>query len=141
MATRDISEYQQLLNTLRATQRVVYLCGADASMSLGSHRLSWASWIIEGKKYLTKSEQGELDRKIGLWTSDELIDAATFLLGSLKRTDLYRTFMDKTIGSLHPANTEFKDALRWMWRAGDIIARTNYDMQIEEALNAKGDQL
>lgn len=98
MATRHISEYPQLLNTVLSTQKVVYLCGAGASMSLGSHRLSWANWIIEGKKYLTMPEQGELDRRIGSWTSEELIDAATFLLGSLKRSDLYRTFMDKTIG-------------------------------------------
>lgn len=78
MATRHISEYPQLLNTVLSTQKVVYLCGAGASMSLGSHRLSWANWIIEGKKYLTMPEQGELDRRIGSWTSEELIDAATF---------------------------------------------------------------
>lgn len=41
MATRHISEYPQLLNTVLSTQKVVYLCGAGASMSLGSHRLSW----------------------------------------------------------------------------------------------------
>lgn len=138
MATRHISEYPQLLNTVLSTQKVVYLCGAGASMSLGSHRLSWANWIIEGKKYLTMPEQGELDRRIGSWTSEELIDAATFLLGSLKRSDLYRTFMDKTIGVLHPTNMEFKDALSKMWRAGDLITTTNYDIQIEETLSAKG---
>lgn len=138
MATRHISEYPQLLNTVLSTQKVVYLCGAGASMSLGSHRLSWANWIIEGKKYLTMPEQGELDRRIGSWTSEELIDAATFLLGSLKRSDLYRTFMDKTIGVLHPTNMEFKDVLSKMWRAGDLITTTNYDIQIEETLSAKG---
>lgn len=138
MATRHISEYPQLLNTVLSTQKVVYLCGAGASMSLGSHRLSWANWIIEGKKYLTMPEQGELDRRIGSWTSEELIDAATFLLDSLKRSDLYRTFMDKTIGVLHPTNMEFKDALSKMWRAGDLITTTNYDIQIEETLSAKG---
>lgn len=46
--------------------------------------------------------------------------------------------MNQTIGALHPVNTEFKEALCKVWRAGDLIATTNYDTQIEETLNAKG---
>lgn len=72
------------------------------------------------------------------WTAEELIDAATFLLGKLKSSGAYQTFMNQTIGALHPVNTEFKEALCKVWRAGDLIATTNYDTQIEETLNAKG---
>lgn len=64
--------------------------------------------------------------------------AATFLLGKLKSSGAYQTFMNQTIGALHPVNTEFKEALCKVWRAGDLIATTNYDTQIEETLNAKG---
>lgn len=138
MPARNISEYPQLLNAIHSAEKIVYLCGAGASMSLGSHRLSWTNWIAEGRKYLTIPEQNELNLKIGSWTAEELIDAATFLLGKLKSSGAYQTFMNQTIGALHPVNTEFKEALCKVWRAGDLIATTNYDTQIEETLNAKG---
>lgn len=138
MPARNISEYPQLLNAIHSAEKIVYLCGAGASMSLGSHRLSWTNWIAEGRKYLTIPEQNELNLKIGSWTAEELIDAATFLLGKLKSSGAYQTFMNQTIGALHPVNTEFKEALCKVWRAGDLTATTNYDTQIEETLNAKG---
>lgn len=138
MPARNISEYPQLLNAIHSAEKIVYLCGAGASMSIGSHRLSWTNWIAEGRKYLTIPEQNELNLKIGSWTAEELIDAATFLLGKLKSSGAYQTFMNQTIGALHPVNTEFKEALCKVWRAGDLIATTNYDTQIEETLNAKG---
>lgn len=56
MPARNISEYPQLLNAIRSAEKIVYLCGAGASMSLGSHRLSWTNWIVEGRKYLTIPE-------------------------------------------------------------------------------------
>ena len=51
----------QLLNAIHSAEKIVYLCGAGASMSLGSHRLSWTNWIAEGRKYLTIPEQNELN--------------------------------------------------------------------------------
>lgn len=56
MPARNISEYPQLLNAIHSAEKIVYLCGAGASMSLGSHRLSWTNWIAEGRKYLTIPE-------------------------------------------------------------------------------------
>ena len=47
-------------------QKIVYLCGAGASMSLGDHGLGWGNWILAGKKYLLLPEQYELDRRIGI---------------------------------------------------------------------------
>lgn len=138
MPVNHVSEYPQLLNTVLAGQKIVYLCGAGASMSLGSHSLSWVNWILAGKQYLTLEEQDELDHRIGTWTTDELVDAATFLLNQLKASDFYHTFMNRTIGALHPVNTAFMDAFHKVWRAGDLIATTNYDIQIEETLGAKG---
>lgn len=61
-----------------------------------------------------------------------------FYWAVLKQFRFISTFMDKTIGVLHPTNMEFKDALSKMWRAGDLITTTNYDIQIEETLSAKG---
>ena len=63
MPARNISEYPQLLNAIHSAEKIVYLCGAGASMSLGSHRLSWTNWIAEGRKYLTIPEQNELNLK------------------------------------------------------------------------------
>lgn len=45
--------------------------------------------------------------------------------------------MMSIVGSLHPSNESFKDALKKIWRAGDLIATTNYDLTIEESVNAK----
>lgn len=71
MPARNISEYPQLLNAIHSAEKIVYLCGAGASMSIGSHRLSWTNWIAEGRKYLTIPEQNELNLKIGSWTAEE----------------------------------------------------------------------
>lgn len=75
-------------------------------MSLGGHGLSWPNWILAGRDFLSSSDGAELEHLIGSWTTDELIDSATFLLEKLE--DSYKDFMDKTIGSLHPVNQSFK---------------------------------
>ena len=136
MAVTSISAYPRLQKALETNQKIVYLCGAGASMSLGEHRLSWTNWILAGKGFLSPPECDELDRRIGAWSTDELIDAATFLLERLKAVGAYDTFMERTIGSLHPLNTTFSDALRTVWRAGDMITTTNYDLLIERSVNA-----
>ena len=137
MAASYVANYPQLLKTLATDQKIVYLCGAGASMSLAKHRLSWPNWILAGKDYLSGPDKAELDRRIGAWSTDELIDAVTFLLEKLKLTGSYEDYMAGTIGSLHPNNDVFKDALRKVWRAGDLIATTNYDLTIEESINSE----
>lgn len=132
-----VASYPQLLKTLATEQKIVYLCGAGASMSLGGHRLSWPNWILAGKHYLTSYEQDELDRRIGAWTTNELIDAVTFLLQKLKASGDYDAFMASTVASLHPTSEPFKAALQKVWRSGDLIATTNYDLTIEEAVDAQ----
>ena len=52
-----MANYPQLLKTLATDQRIVYLCGAGASMSLAKHRLSWPNWILAGKDYLSGPEK------------------------------------------------------------------------------------
>ena len=84
MSVINIMDYPQLIKALETKQRIIYLCGAGASMSLGEHRLSWTNWIKKKKDYLSFSDCAELDRRIGSWSSDELINAATFLLKRLK---------------------------------------------------------
>ena len=107
-------------------------------MSLGAHQLSWTRWILEGKKYLTVPEQTQLEQKIGAWSTGELIDAATYLLAGLKAAGCYTEFMDQTMGALHPVDRTFRDALQKIWRAGDLIATTNYDLQLEETVGSTG---
>ena len=135
MAVSYVTDYPQLLKTLEADQKIVYLCGAGVSMSLADHRLNWPNWILTGKNYLDEEEQAELDRRIGSWTTDELINAITFLLEKLKYKGSYKSFMKNTVGSIHPLNDTFKEALRKICRAGDLISTTNYDLAIEEAID------
>lgn len=137
MSVNHIAHFPQLVDILETDEKLVYLCGAGASMSLGDHHTNWPGWILSGNDYLAPMEQQELKRKAGTWSTTELISAATYLLERLKATDQYRLFMDNTIGSLHPKNREFETALRRIWRAGDLIATTNYDLQIEEAISVK----
>ena len=84
MSAMSVTDYPQLAETLVKNKKIVYLCGAGASMSLGNHGLSWANWILAGKDYLTVPDRAELDKRIGSWTSEELIGAVTFLLEKLK---------------------------------------------------------
>ena len=138
MSSIPVSTYPQLLNTLITSPRIVYLCGAGASMSLGEHGLSWPRWILAGKDYLSSAEQDVLESKVGNWTTDELIDAATWLLDRTKSAGAYKAFMEQTIGALHPVNHNFMEALQRIWRMGDLITTTNYDTQIEESVGASG---
>lgn len=137
MSASDVTSYPQLIKALSIEQKIVYLCGAGASMSLAEHRMSWPNWIIKGKDYLSQQEQDDLDKIIGSWSAEELIKAATFLLDKLKASGSYDTFMNSTVGSLHAREDNFIDALRKIWRAGDLISTTNYDLTIEESVNAK----
>ena len=137
MPTSNVASYPQLLKTLGTECKIVYLCGAGASMSLAAHHISWPNWILAGKDYLSDLEKSELDKHIGSWTSDELIDAATYLLERLKANNSYENFMKSTIGSVHPVNRDFIEALRKIWRAGDLVTTTNYDLSIEEAIDAE----
>ena len=52
-----IQDYPQLLQVLEGNQKIVYLCGAGASMALGKHRASWGAWLQNGKHYLTDAEK------------------------------------------------------------------------------------
>lgn len=52
MSTSNVANYPQLLKTLGTEQKIVYLCGAGASMSLADHGMSWPNWILAGKDYL-----------------------------------------------------------------------------------------
>ena len=137
LSTSNVSSYPQLLKVLATEQKIVYLCGAGASMSLAAHHISWSNWILAGKDYLDDPEKTELDKRIGSWSSDELINAATYLLERLKANNSYENFMKSTIGSIHPVDRDFIDALRKIWRAGDLVSTTNYDLSIEEAVAAK----
>ena len=136
MAASSVSDYPQLQKIITPSQRIVYLCGTGVSMSLGTHGLSWVNWISAGKEYLDKEDQEILDNKLGSWKTDELIGAATFLLEKTKVNNNYVSFMNKTVGSLHPSNQSYSDTFRRIWRSGDLIATTNYDLIIEEALNS-----
>lgn len=112
MSAISVINYPQLMSAVTESPKIVYLCGAGASMSLGAHQLSWTRWILEGKKYLTVPEQTQLEQKIGAWSTGELIDAATYLLAGLKAAGCYTEFMDQTMGALHPVDRTFRDALQ-----------------------------
>ena len=84
MSALTPASYPQLMEVLASKQKIVYLCGAGASMALCNHNITWANWILAGKSYLDASKQIELEKKLGSWSSDELINAATFLLEQLK---------------------------------------------------------
>ncbi len=132
----SVTSYLQLLRTLATESKIVYLCGTGASMSLAKHQLSWPSWLLAGKDYLNSFEGDVLDKRLGTMSTDELIDAATFLLERLKDSGSYEAFMTSTIGSLHPMDRVLADAFRRVWRAGDLIVTTNYDLTIEEVVDA-----
>lgn len=136
MPIHHITDYPSLLSTLENPEKIVYLCGAGASMSLGEHRSSWAAWLGAGKTYLTSKEQHEFDTIIGSWTAKELIDAASYLLEHLKANGNYVSFMDSTISPICPRQQEFIRALRKIWRSGDFISTTNYDLAIEKSVDA-----
>lgn len=133
MAHRHVSDYPVLQQVLKSYEKIVYLCGAGASMSLGQHRNSWGVWLRTGRNRLLPAQQVDFDALAGSSSTHELIAAASYLLRHLKAAGAYVDFMDETIGSLHPSNPVMIDAFRKICRAGDLTATTNYDLLLEEA--------
>ena len=138
MAVKNVTEYPELCQALTSNEKIVYFCGAGVSMSLGGHGLSWVNWLLAGKKYLRYDQQLAFESLLGTKTTDELIASASYLLTHLKVAGLYEKFMEETIGSVHPQNMVFAEAFRKLWRAGDLLATTNYDLQLEEAVAGAG---
>lgn len=137
VAASNVADYPELLNKIKDNRKVVYLCGTGASMSLGEHSLSWLNWILAGKEYLEPKDQEKLIKKLGSHQADELIDAATFLLSCLHENGKYCSFMNDTVGNIHPSNYSFTNAIQTIWRTGDLIATTNYDLSIEKVVGAE----
>lgn len=133
MAHRHIPDYPALQQVLESCEKIVYLCGAGASMSLGRHRNSWGVWLRTGRSRLLPAQQADFDALAGSSSTDELIAAASYLLGHLKANGAYVDFMDETIGALRPSDPVMIDAFRKICRAGDLAATTNYDLLLEEA--------
>lgn len=133
MAHRHVLDYPVLQQVLKSYEKIVYLCGAGASMSLGQHRNNWGAWLRAGRNRLLPAQQVDFDAQAGSSSTYELIAAASYLLRHLKTAGAYVDFMDETIGSLHPSNPVMIDSFRKICRAGDLIATTNYDLLLEEA--------
>lgn len=132
-----ISEYSEFAELLRSDKRIVFLCGAGLSMSLGCHGLSWSRWLSQGCNYLQTATAKNLSEMLLDTTSTGLIQAASFCLSSLKSEDRYIDFMDATVGGIKPLNRILSSALASIARAGDLFATTNYDMLIEEVTGQK----
>jgi hypothetical protein len=137
MPANHIAQYPQLQEVLESNEKLVYLCGAGASMALGGHRNSWERWLLEGRPYLSPTEQAAFDRTMGSRSADELVQAASYLLDTLKANQSYRVFMDETIGALRPTQQTLSAALRKIRRAGDLLTTTNYDQLIEQAVGTR----
>ena len=105
-------------------------------MTLGTHQNSWSAWLWSGRNRLSPKLQNVFDSKTGASSAHELIEAATFLLNELKRGGKYSAFMDETIGALHPADPLMMSAIQKIWRAGDLLSTTNYDMLLEETVSS-----
>ena len=136
MTSTPLDRYPNLQQILRYQKKIVYLCGAGASMTLGAHQNSWQAWLLAGRGRLAPKPQKGFDARVGTSSTHELIEAASFLLNELKKDGSYLAFMDETIGSLHPANPVMKSALQKIWRAGDLLSTTNYDMLLEETVSS-----
>ena len=138
MTANNVTDYPELCKALSSNKKIVYFCGAGVSMSLGGHNLSWTNWLLAGKQYLRHEQQAVFESLLGTKTTEELIASASYLLKQLKVAGVYKKFMDETIGSVHPQNILLSEAFRRLWRAGDFLATTNYDMQLEEAVASPG---
>lgn len=129
----NITDYPQLLQVLESDQKIVYLCGAGVSMALGKHRTSWGAWLQNGTSYLSDAEKSEFDRIIGAWTADSMIDAAGYLLDTLKRQGTYHDYMRSSFSGLTVKQETMANGFSQIHRAGDFISTTNYDLLLEQA--------
>lgn len=131
-------DFPQLQKVVEGNEKIVYLCGAGISMSLGNHSLGWKNWMDEGVKYLAPEDVTEYKEIVKVGSADALVNAATFLLELLKNNGCYEKFMDETIGSLRVSDLMLAKFFRDVFRTRDIVATTNYDHLIEDAADVEG---
>ena len=136
MTSTPLDRYPNLQQILKYQKKLVYLCGAGVSMTLGAHQNSWQAWLLAGRDRLAPELQKDFDVRVGTSSTHELIEAASFLLNELKKDGSYSAFMNETIGLLHPADPVMKTALQKIWRAGDLLSTTIYDMLLEETVSS-----
>lgn len=134
MINNHLANYPQLTAALELGEKIVYLCGAGASMALGDHQNSWSAWLNVGRMMLDPEQQAVFDELLGDRSPDALISAATYVLAQLKKCGQYESFMNETIGALRPAEQTLMDAVRKIWRARDLVATTNYDLLLENSI-------
>lgn len=128
-----LEDNAEFLNTLRLANRLVYLCGAGFSMSIGEHDANWDKWIRTGASYLEKTVRETIDNKLSSGEADDMIRAAGQMLEGLKAEKQYEGFMDATIGTIKATQKDLMEAAVLVSRSGDFFATTNYDMAIEDA--------
>lgn len=134
MINNHLTNYPQLTTVLESGEKIVYLCGAGASMALGNHRNSWGAWLNVGREMLASERKVVFDKLLGNRSPDALINTASYVLAQLKGSGQYESFMNETIGALRPAEQTLMDAVRKLWRAGDLVATTNYDLLLEKSI-------
>lgn len=120
-------------SALKQNKKLIFLCGAGVSMSLGKHGMGWAKWIESSEKFLSADEAAEVIRRRGGCSSDELIDAAGYTLAALKDAGTYVEFMDSTIGAVRTSDESLAASFQLLSRMGDLFATTNFDTAIEQA--------
>lgn len=130
-----ISEYPSLMEVLRNNKKIIYIYGAGMSMALGEHRLTWSQWLLSSESYFNEEQAATLHEKMSASDPDSLMQAAGYVLSTLKENGHYHDYMKESFEQLQPKQQELIASICLTIRVGDAIATTNYDRLIEQAAN------
>jgi len=94
----------------------------------------WREWSNPRPSEETVAQQREKLVKSGL---DDLLSVATDLEGALGGATggLFREFLRETVGGLKAIHPEMLEGIKALHEAGAVIATTNYDGLLEDALD------
>ena len=116
--------------------KILYICGAGASISLCKHKLTFDEIINLAKKKLTKSLEKKLNEELSKFKFD-IFSKASKVFNTLKSNNLEIEFMDNNIESMKPQDLCWFEFINYATLIGDCFATTNFDTSIEKVANSQ----
>lgn len=132
---RKVEDYVEFNNAIQKNE-LVYLFGTGISAALTGKSYSWAKWIEDGVECLTDvSVRNQLRNDFRRKESAEnLVNMAGKVINATKIDGVYYEWMKNEFESNPIVNETLSSTLKKMTLENDIVATTNYDLLLEEAI-------
>ncbi len=121
------------------TGNLVWFFGAGISASLTGKIYSWMQWVQDGISHINNTDlASSLERSLlSDDSADNLVNIVGKVIDCLKTEGGYSDWMNTAFNSAAIVNDALVSTLKKMIVAQDVIATTNYDSLLEQAIGLK----